>query len=142
MSKSSHKMAILGSRLVLTGYCVMHGLAKFGAFSSAKIGDFANYLEAVGIAAPQLAAYALAGGLLLSGLALAVGAFHRAACSFIVVYVVGSIWYVTGNGYFGSGGFEYGAALIALASLFFLHGPGPMAYVVQFQKQGGDSRRS
>lgn len=140
MSKSTHKLAILGSRLVLTGYCVMHGLAKFGAFSGANIGDFAQHLEGLGVAAPGLAAYALAGGLLLSGLALAVGAFHKVACSFIVLYLVGSICYVTGGNYFGVQGFEYAAALIGLASLFFLYGPGPLAYVVQFQKQQGDSR--
>ena len=139
MSKTSHKMTLLGSRFVLTSYCVMHGLQKFGAFDGSKIGDFAAYLETVGVAAPGLAAYALAGGLLLSGLALAVGAFHKIACSFVVVYMVGSIWYVTGGTYFGAQGFEYPAALIALASLFYLYGPGPLAYVVQFQKQEGGS---
>ncbi|MHC5064589.1 MAG: DoxX family membrane protein [Planctomycetota bacterium] len=135
MSDQKPGFGVLGCRAVLAAFCLMHGLYKFGVFGHMTIRGFAQELDALGIAAPTFSAYFLSLGLVLSGAALLIGCFHKIACGFLIAYLLGSIWFVSGASYFNPQGFEYAIALLAVAIVLWREGPGPMAYVVQFESQ-------
>ncbi len=142
MSEQKPGLGILGCRAVLAMFCLMHGLYKFGVFGHMTIRGFSQELAALGIAAPSFTAYLLSGGLVLSGVTLLLGCFHKIACGFIVVYLLGSIWFVSGGSYFNPKGFEYAIALLAVAIVLWRQGPGPMAYVVQFESHKASGKRA
>ncbi len=119
------------------GFCfLMHGMQKaFGLFGHDGIGAFQSYLLSMDVILPELSAIAVAYGELFSGIALLVGFFHRSAAVIVLVIMSGAILLQHSNGYFGSqGGCEYQIALMAMAVLILLAGPGPMAYRFEFKK--------
>ena len=142
MSGYKPGMGILVCRVVLAFFCLMHGLYKFGVFGHMTIRGFSQDLDALGLAAPLFSAYLLSSGLLLSGATLLLGCFHKVACGFIIAYLLGNIWYVTGGSYFNPEGFEYAIALMAVTIVLWKQGPGPMAYVVQFENQKANGKRA
>ena len=122
---------------VTLGVCfLLHGLQKvFGVLGGPGLGKFATWMDSLGVAIPEVTAYAVAFGELLSGAALIIGCFHRIAATVIVLIMLGAVLHVHWPNYFADqGGFEYPLALIAMALAILLAGPGAYAYRVRVQK--------
>lgn len=129
--------ALFVVRVTLGVAFLLHGLQKvFGVLGGPGLSGFAKYLDGLGVSIPEVTAYAVAFGELLSGVALILGCFHRIAAIVIVLVMLGAILHVHWpNGYFATkGGFEYPLALIAMALAVLLAGPGAYAYRVRVQK--------
>ena len=124
---------------VTLGVCfLLHGVHKLGAMGGPGMTNFAAYLNTRGIYLPTASAYAVAFGELLCGLALAVGFFHRIASVCLIIIMVGAVYYVTGSvGYLNTrteAGYEYNLALIAMAAVIFVAGPGSFAFRIEFKQ--------
>lgn len=132
MGERSKGFALLAGRGLVGFYGIANGLYRFGLGSPNDIGDYADYLAGIGLAAPQACAYVLAGGMILAGLAMAVGFMHRAAALFFIAQVFVMLWFVHGTSYFGAN--DYPLAIAALAFTTFAHGPGPFAYQFEVKK--------
>ena len=139
-TERSKDIGIFAVRIVLGVCFVLHGLQKvFGAFGGMGLSRWTTTMDNLGVTAPTLSAYAVAFGELAAGLALLVGFFHRTAAIIVLVIMVGGIMYVHGrNGYFNSdSGLEYNLALMAMATVILVGGPGAYAYRMELKKNSG-----
>lgn len=141
MNERKQQIAFAIVRIVLGVTFFLHGMQKvFGAFGGSGLGAFAKYMSGITSVMPELTAYAVAFGELLSGTALILGCFHRLASISIILIMLGAIYHVHwSNGFFMQDkGFEYNLALIAMATAVLLSGPGAWAYKIEFKKNKKD----
>ncbi len=137
MSDKNSRHGVFLVRATL-GFCfVMHGLQKILPnewMGGQSFADSAAAMESHGVPAASVAGYLIPFVELLAGAALLVGFAHQAAAGAIVLLMAGAILYFHSSGYFAPRGMEYNLALIAMALLVFMAGPGTFAYKVNLKQ--------
>ena len=123
-------------RTVLGSCFVMHGLQKsFGVMGGMTYEQFASFLASKGAPMATFSAYVIPWAELLAGIALLVGFAHKLAASVVILVMAGAILYVHSESYFTQkGGMEYPVALVAMAFLIFMAGPGSFAYKLDLKQ--------
>lgn len=114
-------------RLTLGVIFFAHGSQKvLGWFGGPGLGGTVHYMARMGIPAPL--AYLAAFTELLGGIALILGLLSRLASMGLAVNMLVAILTAPGpKGFFAPKGFEYPLALLAMAVLIVLAGPGQIA---------------
>jgi putative oxidoreductase len=119
--------ALLGIRIVLAAVFIAHGAQKlFGAFGGDGLAATADYFSSLGLHPGDLWAAVAGVGEVGGGGLMALGLLTPLAALDLVVVMVVAIVTVNGhNGFFVEAqGWEYNAALIAMAAAIGLAGPG------------------
>ena len=137
MKRSSVDLALLVIRLALGTVFIAHGSAKFfpgwWGLEDGGIGKFATSLNGMGVPAPDVMAYIVAGWELGGGALVVLGLVTRiAALGLLGTMIVAFIKVHMNNGFFlpplgKLPGFEYVLALGAMALALVIAGAGQLA---------------
>ena len=133
----SNQTAIFVVRAAL-GFCfLMHGLQKILPHSwlgGMSHRSFAYFLRGGGVPWHDFAAHVVPWAEVVAGVALLVGFAHKFATCVVIVLMLGAIMFFNRSGYFMPKGMEYQVALIAMAVLVFVAGPGAFAFEVDLRQ--------
>lgn len=134
----NNQTAIFVVRVTL-GFCfLMYGLQKLlphdwlGGMSHSS---YAAFLRRGDVPWHAFAAHVIPWAEVVAGVALLVGFAHKFASSLVIALMIGAIIFFHRSGYFlKAGGMEYQVALIAMALLVFVAGPGAFAFEVDIRQ--------
>jgi putative oxidoreductase len=131
-------VALIPGRMALGATMVYHGRQKLAGNGPEETGQ---YFEGIGIRPGKPWALATGSAELLAGLAAILGlAVRPAAVAVLVTQAVAIAKVHAKNGFdITKGGYEYNLALMALATLFLLRGPGRVS-VHELVEQGIEGR--
>ena len=130
-------LGLLALRLVLGLIMIMHGYHKIS-------GGFAQHMQTVSrIGFPSWFAYLSTGTEFLGGILVVAGLLTRlvgAAMTFEMAVAILKVHLK--RGLMGNGGYEFPLALLAIAFVLILFGPGPIALDAAIGGKGGDRKRT
>lgn len=120
-------------RIVLGLIIFFHGWMKY---TDMGISGVAGFFGQVGIPFATFFAYFVTVGELVAGLLLVLGMYTHWAAKFVIVTMLGAIYFVHWeNGFLGQGGFEFPLALLAMAIFVLARGNGTNCTAMKFFKR-------